>query len=150
METPTWLNSRYRWKITQEKKADEHAAFTYWFRFIIPVHMIVNLSVFQYTGEFGLIDVSWRSLAVGAITSILVLPINFLITLLFRRSKVSVMCILADVHHFMKVCHLTAKWMECQFSFVNCERKPPLMNVIRMGHSVTVYFWFMFTIFCLE
>ena len=54
------------------------------------INVFICIVFSQYTGEFGLIDVSWRSVAVGAITSILVLPINFLVTLLFRRSKVSI------------------------------------------------------------
>ena len=41
----------------------------------------------EYRGEFGLIDVSWRAVAVGAITSLMVLPANLLLVLIFRRSK---------------------------------------------------------------
>lgn len=43
----------------------------------------------EYRGEVGLIDLSWRAVAVGAITSLLVLPVNLLLVFIFRRSKVS-------------------------------------------------------------
>ncbi|KAK2159449.1 hypothetical protein LSH36_153g04090 [Paralvinella palmiformis] len=43
----------------------------------------------EYRGEFGLIDISWRSVVVGIITALIVLPPNMIIILLFRKSKVS-------------------------------------------------------------
>ena len=78
----------------------------------------VPFSIVQYTGEFGLIDVSWRSLAVGVITSILVLPINFLITLIFRRSKVSI------AHVCTSICQQTIKMEGMSVSRIeNCGKK---------------------------
>ena len=42
----------------------------------------------QYRSEFGFVDVSWRALIVGVITSVIVLPPTALLVLLFRRAKV--------------------------------------------------------------
>ena len=77
--------------------------------------MVVILSLFQFSGEFGLIDVSWRSLAVGVITSILVLPINFLITLIFRRSKVSITC--TSVQKYTTLQGSATRWKCVNYSF---------------------------------
>ncbi|XP_052094392.1 polycystic kidney disease protein 1-like 1 isoform X3 [Mytilus californianus] len=41
----------------------------------------------EYRGEFGLLDVSLRNITVGAICCGVVIPVNLLILLLFRRSK---------------------------------------------------------------
>ena len=59
-------------------------------------YMAVNATWYQqmeqeYRGEFGLIDLSWRALAVGCITSVIVLPVNIALVFIFRRSKVSAM-----------------------------------------------------------
>ncbi|CAH1789073.1 unnamed protein product [Owenia fusiformis] len=40
-----------------------------------------------YRGEFGLLDVSWRAVVVGIITSLIILPVYGLIVLMFRRSR---------------------------------------------------------------
>jgi len=45
--------------------------------------------LFQYRGEFGLLDVSWYNVVVGAICCGIVIPLCRLLELLFRRSKVS-------------------------------------------------------------
>ncbi|KAL4222250.1 Polycystic kidney disease [Mactra antiquata] len=44
-------------------------------------------SLTEYRGEFGLLDLSWRNLTVGAICCAVVIPISRLIEFLFRRSK---------------------------------------------------------------
>ncbi|ELU08773.1 hypothetical protein CAPTEDRAFT_228900 [Capitella teleta] len=43
----------------------------------------------DYRGEFGMIDLSWRAVVVGAIISLIALPANLIIVMLFRRSKVN-------------------------------------------------------------
>ena len=42
----------------------------------------------EYRGEFGLLDLSWRNITVGAICCGIVLPVMLLLQFLFRRSKV--------------------------------------------------------------
>ena len=44
----------------------------------------------QRRGEFGLLDVSWRSLAVGAICCAVVFPLHLFLAFLFRRSRVRI------------------------------------------------------------
>nr|KAG5709335.1 hypothetical protein BaRGS_029184 [Batillaria attramentaria] len=46
-----------------------------------------NISFAQRRGEFGLLDLSWRSMAVGAICCAIVFPLNLFLTFLFRRSR---------------------------------------------------------------
>ena len=60
---------------------------------LVTSYMAVNAAWYrqatrEYRGEFGLVDLSWRAVAVGVITALLVLPANLLIVFLFRRSKV--------------------------------------------------------------
>ncbi|XP_074659507.1 polycystin-1-like protein 1 [Tubulanus polymorphus] len=42
----------------------------------------------EYRGEFGLLDVSWPAVVTGFIVTVTVLPVNFLIAFMFRRSRV--------------------------------------------------------------
>lgn len=39
-----------------------------------------------------MLDLSWRAVAVGAIISLIALPANLIIIMLFRRSKVREIC----------------------------------------------------------
>ncbi|XP_053373889.1 polycystic kidney disease 1 like 1-like isoform X2 [Mercenaria mercenaria] len=49
--------------------------------------MWYKMSVTEYRGEFGLLDVSWRNVTVGAVCCAVVIPIGRLLEFLFRRSK---------------------------------------------------------------
>ncbi|KAK7500822.1 hypothetical protein BaRGS_00008066 [Batillaria attramentaria] len=61
---------------------------------VLLLYMALNAMWFQRQpeqrrGEFGLLDLSWRSMAVGAICCAIVFPLNLFLTFLFRRSRVS-------------------------------------------------------------
>ena len=43
----------------------------------------------EYRGELALLDVSWKTVAVGSLSSLLLFPINLILVAIFRRSKVS-------------------------------------------------------------
>lgn len=57
-------------------------------------YMALNATWYQQQpekrrGEFGLLDVSWRSVTVGAICCAVIFPLHLFLTFLFRRSKAS-------------------------------------------------------------
>ncbi|XP_064648391.1 polycystin-1-like protein 1 isoform X2 [Lineus longissimus] len=41
----------------------------------------------EYRGEFGLIDVSWRAVVVGILTTVIVVPVNLALVMMFRKTK---------------------------------------------------------------
>ncbi|XP_061185531.1 polycystin-1-like protein 1 [Saccostrea echinata] len=59
---------------------------------LFTVYMCLNTLVYHYThkeyrGEFGLLDLSWSSIAIGTVCCLVALPLNLLLSFLFRRSK---------------------------------------------------------------
>ncbi|XP_048754124.2 polycystic kidney disease protein 1-like 1 isoform X3 [Ostrea edulis] len=59
---------------------------------LLCVYMCLNTLTYHYThttyrGEFGLLDLSWNSVTIGTICCIVAIPLNFLLSFLFRRSK---------------------------------------------------------------
>ncbi|GAB1601011.1 polycystic kidney disease protein 1-like 1 [Argonauta hians] len=47
-----------------------------------------HFGAIEYRGEFGLLDVSWLSIAVGFCSCVLILPINWILVFLFRRTLI--------------------------------------------------------------
>ena len=82
----------------------------------------------QYRGEFGLIDVSWRSLAVGAITSIIVLPVNLFIIFIFRRSKVGFLLF-----------YFTANYNTLKPKQNSCHFADGMMKQIVLNENVSIF-----------